>query len=103
MTGPEHYREAERLLNAAQDLSAELPADVVPSAEHYLALSTTASLANAHAVLALAAATAIPNTGQMPVPDCDAWEAVAGSEAAIAAALAAGDDEHAAHILGGKS
>ena len=55
MTGPEHYREAERHLSAASflDRPGGTPVNVKASAHHVAA-------AQAHATLALAAATALP-------------------------------------------
>ena len=52
MNGPKHYKEAERLL----DLAADLPI----SAVHDGLAATTIAQAQAHAALALAAATAYP-------------------------------------------
>lgn len=49
MTGPEHYREAERLIERAHGIEPELPVS-----------GTTIALAQVHATLALAAATAEP-------------------------------------------
>ena len=60
MTGPEHYREAERLLDLS---TADNP--------------VTAAEAQVHATLALAAATAISSTC-MPGADWDAWQQAAG-------------------------
>lgn len=57
MTGPEHYREAERLLSRAIDRDGP---DV-------------AATAQVHATLALAAATAAVRIDHMPVGDSDAW------------------------------
>ena len=59
-TGPEHYREAERLLYLAQG-------EAWPAA---------AQLAHVHATLALAAATALSTAGgdqQLPAKDRTAW------------------------------
>jgi len=71
-TGPEHYREAERLLNGlkTRDGSALFVED---GNEQVLAA------AQVHATLALAAATAMSGTknGMAPV-DFKAWDAVAG-------------------------
>ena len=55
MTGPEHYREAERLLQHPRDVQ-----DV--------------AAAQVHATLALAAATAF-SSDTMPKADWDAWRA----------------------------
>lgn len=59
MSGPEHYREAERLAGSvsADDLAA----------------------AQVHATLALAAATALIQPGQYRAADLDAWREVAGN------------------------
>lgn len=78
MTGPEHYREAERLLDMAHHHSYGDGADPVTGA-------ALAAEAQAHATLALAAATAQsapvegdPDAG-MPAEDAEAWDAVCGS------------------------
>ena len=63
MTGPEHYREAEQLLDFAGTYEG------LPSNTHVQA----AQLAQAHATLALAAAYGLANSGEMSVKDCDAW------------------------------
>ena len=63
MTGPEHYREAERLLNAYKDAitaSESMPTDTSRLADdrHFAAMNARALLgkADVHATLALAAA-----------------------------------------------
>ena len=64
MTGPEHYREAERLLAIS---SSDNP--------------VTAAEAQVHATLALAAATALNDSGSgdgLPYPDWSAWIELAG-------------------------
>lgn len=63
MTGPEHYRLAEKCLYSVDDDS-----------DTAMALLATAQV---HATLALAAATAVSSTGDMPIPDSDAWIAAA--------------------------
>lgn len=73
-SGPEHYQEAERLMDDARAAHADRDEQ---SAGYYLAE------AQVHATLALAAAYAIPNAGQMPTLDCEAWEDAAGEEAAF--------------------
>lgn len=78
MTGPEHFREAERLVQLVDDGKAG-------SGWHETIAQAQAQV---HATLALAAATALPHAGEMPVADHDAWFAAAGSRAA--AALSAG-------------
>lgn len=58
MNGPWHYKEAERLLDGAQEMICELDdAKEEPEADHFIALSAMATLAQAHATLALTAAT----------------------------------------------
>jgi hypothetical protein len=69
MTGPEHYKEAERLLT--QHNPAEWEA-------------LTISRAKAHATLALAAATALSDSAMgMPTADDNEWHAVASSEVTV--------------------
>lgn len=78
MNGPGHYREAERSLSAASfiDRPGGKPVDSEASAYHMAA-------AQAHATLALAAATAL-GPAELP-PDANAfdiyreWQAVAGA------------------------
>lgn len=55
MTGPEHYREAERLLNDGVSFASDDPTDLV-----YIAA------AHVHAMLALAAATIETNPMEAP-------------------------------------
>ena len=71
MTGPEHYREAEQLLNEADDDSTIVPADLIAQAQ-------------VHATLALAAATALVagDDGRTGLSDYDAWSEVASTAAA---------------------
>jgi hypothetical protein len=73
MTGPEHYREAERLVGSRTVTS-------MSGRESYQAPPTMDMIlqAQVHATLALAAATAISHNGEMPVGDSDAWLRVAG-------------------------
>jgi len=74
MTGPEHYREAERLLNATKY------AQGGPAAEALLTAK-----AQAHATLALAAATALqPSKLAVGRPEWKAWAGAALTEAAEA-------------------
>lgn len=61
MTGPEHYREAERLARLAQG-------------QNYEAAAVTLADAQVHATLALAAATVAIN---LPISDA-VWREVAG-------------------------
>ncbi|MET7933432.1 hypothetical protein [Streptomyces sp. NPDC005322] len=78
MTGPEHYREAERLLAEACTIPR-------PHDEGHCEADRTIAEAQVHATLALAAATAM----QAPVDDCaagmtveewDAWYRAAGTK-----------------------
>lgn len=78
MNGPQHYQEAERLLAGAQNVMDVAPIDGLTREE-------CAFLAQVHATLALAAATAlnIRNSGLVQtdrLSDGDAWaEAVSGA------------------------
>jgi hypothetical protein len=69
MNGPEHYREAEKLLGYAEARDAEQRGDATD-------MSLLAE-AQVHATLALAAATALndnaADSGGMPLEDFDAW------------------------------
>lgn len=68
-TGPRHYREAERLLDKAHQYTYGDGADVATGQ----ALATEAV---GHALLALAAATALSDSGSdggMPIADYEAW------------------------------
>ena len=76
MTGPEHYREAERLI---QNLTTDTGAVYVEDGNEQVI-----ALAQVHATLALAAATAMgaPVDGEgdsgLPPRDCKAWYDAAG-------------------------
>jgi hypothetical protein len=72
MTGPEHYAKAEEHLTLAATIETDGHDDSM-SAWHQ-------RQAQVHATLALAAATALPHAGELPVADHDAWWAAAGSE-----------------------
>ena len=65
MTGPENYREAELLLETGCEYGCPHS-----GCEHEL---VHVARAQAHATLALAAATAMATYGNMPVSDNDAW------------------------------
>lgn len=68
-TGPEHYLEAERLLGEIGQAYADSEAK-----------KTRLTIASqAHATLALAAATALAEGGMMPGADFDAWRDAAGA------------------------
>ncbi len=71
-TGPQHYRKAEQLVDTVIDVS--LPTE---------AKTRLLAIAQVHATLALAAATAM-GTAAMHEYDCEAWDRVAGVQ----------DDEH---------
>ena len=64
MTGPEHYREAERLLGV--DAAGPPHSKDMPD-------SGRVARAQVHAALALAAATALGGGEGPPAPDWDAW------------------------------
>jgi len=66
MTGPEHYREAERLLAEVAESNAETAAPAHAAAQ-------------IHATLALAAATALPGTARYE-GEAHAWWWVAGTK-----------------------
>jgi hypothetical protein len=75
VTGPEHYQEAERLLAGAQNVMEIAPIDGLTRRE-------CAELAQVHATLALAAATALPTTitkPSIPTAEMDSWRDVARS------------------------
>lgn len=74
MTGPEHYTEAERLLVGAQNVLDVAPIDGLTRRE-------CAELAQVHATLALAAATALAASaaGHMPLADYNSWHATAST------------------------
>ncbi|MFE0808160.1 hypothetical protein ACFW34_11840 [Streptomyces sp. NPDC058848] len=73
MTGPEHYREAERLLAVAASSDQTTYEGANPEADR------TIAEAQVHATLALAAATAMSGTQNgMARVDFNAWGAVAG-------------------------
>jgi hypothetical protein len=69
MTGPEHYREAEKFLALAGQLIRGEKGEAEILAE-----------AQMHATLALAAATAMSRVQDMPVWDADEWEMTAGTQ-----------------------
>jgi hypothetical protein len=72
MTGPEHYREAERLLDTATDNDGDIQTDDGMTANILTA-------AQVHATLALAAATAIPLVPAHVLAEMKAWSDVAGT------------------------
>lgn len=86
MTGPDHYREAERLLvQAAAWRDADTGWKAGLTAMERLAYqSTDTAAAQVHATLAAAAATALndadPNGDGMPRVDYRAWHGVAGTQ-----------------------
>lgn len=83
MTGPEHYREAERLLAQAKAEDQRLTGQrtSVEAAEMtHRALDRMVADAQVHATLAQTAAMAIAFTSDEPVAaDADAWRAAIGS------------------------
>ncbi len=77
MTGPEHYQKAERLLREAGEASN--PDGEMSDAEVVQFIASTMAAAQVHATLALAAATALSNSCDLPSPDWRAWYAVAAA------------------------
>jgi hypothetical protein len=85
MTGPEHYRAAERLLSDASFTSITgTPVTREGRPVEPRIHATLIDLAQVHATLALAAATAMGSTrtGAMPAADYEDWRAAAGDKAA---------------------
>lgn len=79
MTGPEHYREAERLM-AQFDDEIEIDSGAVATAiAHIHAIMTSAQV---HATLALAAATALRTTEGLLGGDWQAWYRAASEQPA---------------------
>jgi hypothetical protein len=78
-TGPEHFAEAESLLEQADEwLNGEDAPDELAHARRGEDLTA----AQVHATLALAAATALSENGAMPGADFDAWAKVASADPA---------------------
>ncbi|MEO3856108.1 hypothetical protein [Acrocarpospora sp. B8E8] len=81
MTGPEHYREAESLLDLANHIAdAANPQDEGEPERTNAAIHVLMATAQVHATLALAAATALchPGDDQTRPEDGNAWVDVAG-------------------------
>lgn len=85
MTGPEHYRAAERLLSDASFTTGEHDDSPLTRQGDLMSPQLHAALlgrAQAHATLALAAATALSNTDRAPtratIPEWNAWQSAAG-------------------------
>jgi hypothetical protein len=72
MTGPDHWREAELLLEDSCDYGCPHT-----GCDHEMARLARAQV---HATLTLAAATALAQVGMMPVFDADAWQDTAGTQ-----------------------
>ena len=71
MTGPEHYRRAEQMVDGIDQLDSS-------SKSHQPLISLLLAEAQVHATLATAAATALNDAGGgLGVPDYDAWHDVA--------------------------
>lgn len=76
MTGPEHYQAAERLLAAvSQRIAGDDRNDWLHTPERRAELTAQAQ---AHATLALAAATAMTGIADTPIRDGIAWQDTAG-------------------------
>lgn len=69
MTGPEHYKRAEYLLRYAASTESDRARDGARDAVQE---------AQVHAMLALAAATAVTRERVLPLADHKAWAAIAG-------------------------
>lgn len=83
-TGPEHYREAEKLL-AGTPKTAEDRADGIEGDNPWPPSAMDLAAAQVHAVLALAAATGLNDAdGGMSVRDYNEWRDAAGSKAEVA-------------------
>ncbi len=82
MTGPEHYREAEEAIKASTFAYQKWGEGIVPldrtDADLLEASLWEIRRAQVHALLALAAATALPRAvaGDMMEDDCESWLAV---------------------------
>lgn len=79
MTGPEHYREGERLLEHAARMLAE-PVGDDGTAELLQRQAAAVGMATAHGLLAVAAAVGL--SGQMGTADETAWRAAAATRIA---------------------
>jgi len=73
MTGPEHYREAERLLIHTDRSVRDQFGEGAECARQQIAM------AQVHAALAHAAAVALGSSGGVPADDWDAWRAAAAT------------------------
>jgi hypothetical protein len=85
-TGPEHYREAEQLTESVTIRDALSGRRILMPGDH----GDVLALAQVHATLALAAATALASADSMYYHDAEAWEDAAGLPRK---AEAAGDQE----------
>jgi hypothetical protein len=72
MTGPEHYREAERLLAESRTI-------LRPNDEGHCEADRSIAEAHVHATLALAAATAIPTVRTQLLAELKAWAEAAST------------------------
>lgn len=72
MTGPEHYREAERLLAESRTI-------LRPNDEGHCEADRSIAEAQVHATLALAAATAIPTIRTQLLAELKAWAQAAST------------------------
>lgn len=93
MNGPEHYSEAERLLDHAKTCMEGVAPEDCDTYEDYADLLNAARVdaqmdiaaAQVHATLALAAVSALASSGEMAPADANRWTiAVSSSEAAVA-------------------
>lgn len=70
MTGPDHYQQAETAISQANH--------EIQRHQDHDAASSYLALAQVHATLALAAATALPSVRMLSAADFKAWAAAAG-------------------------
>jgi hypothetical protein len=94
VNGPQHYREAERLIAQAQHYTYGDGSGEAWGREYGASLLAEA---NAHATLALAAATALAQTSEMSAPDANEWT-MATSASAAAIEFARADMERNAAV-----
>lgn len=92
MNGPEHYREAERLIAHARACTEGVAPEDCDTHGEFQELMEAArqdaqmdiAAAQVHATLALAAATALPQTSEMSTTDANEWTiATSASPAAV--------------------
>jgi hypothetical protein len=90
MTGPEHYRQAEQLIGSVTKRDALSGARILAPGNPECRRDVLA-LAQVHATLALAAATALAHAGEMHYADDEAWQETAATANARKAEAARGN------------